>query len=129
MKGGAFLNALNLIEAKLVTEKVNAARANAARAGFAQFVDILEGDAMNTLSTGNETIDLLLLDGWKEIYLPLVKMLTPKFRAGTVVIADKIFTFKTTLRPYVEHMQNRANGFDSVTLPLSHGMKYSVRIV
>ena len=70
---------------------------------------------------------MLLLDGWKDIYLPMVKMLAPKMRAGSVVIADNIFTFKTALRPYVAYMQDRENGFESVTLPLGHGMEYSVR--
>jgi len=120
-------NGGNVIGTELVPEKVNAARANVAQAGLAQFVDIREGDAMKTLSTIDEPIDLLLLDGWKDIYLPMVKMLTPKLRAGAAVIADNVFTFKTALRPYVAHMQNRENGFDSVTLPLGHGMEYSMR--
>lgn len=127
LAAAARANGGNVIGTELVPEKVNAARANVAQAGLAQFVNIREGDAMKTLSTLDEPIDLLLLDGWKDIYLPMVKMLTPKLRAGAAVIADNVFTFKTALRPYVEHMQNRENGFDSVTLPLGHGMEYSVR--
>ena len=127
LAAAARANGGNVIGTELVPEKVNAARANVAQAGLAQFVNIREGDAMKTLSTLDEPIDLLLLDGWKDIYLPMVKMLTPKLRAGAAVIADNVFTFKTALRPYVEHMQNRGNGFDSVTLPLGHGMEYSMR--
>ena len=127
LAAAARANGGKVIGTELVPEKVNSARANVAQAGLAQFVDIREGDAMNTLSTLEEPIDLLLLDGWKDTYLPMVKMLTPKLRAGAAVIADNVFTFKTALRPYVEHMQNRENGFDSVTLPLGHGLEYSVR--
>lgn len=127
LAAAARANGGNVIGTELVPEKVNAARANVAQAGLAQFVNIREGDAMKTLSTIDEPIDLLLLDGWKDIYLPMVKMLTPKLRAGAAVIADNVFTFKTALRPYVAHMQNRENGFDSVTLPLGHGMEYSMR--
>ena len=127
LAAAARANGGNVIGTELVPEKVNAARANVAQAGLAQFVDIREGDAMKTLSTISGPIDLLLLDGWKDIYLPMVKMLTPKLRAGAAVIADNVFTFKTALRPYVAHMQNRNNGFDSVTLPLGHGMEYSVQ--
>jgi predicted O-methyltransferase YrrM len=116
-----------VIGTELEATKVRTARANVAQAGLAQFVNILEGDAMKTLADVDEPIDFLLLDGWKDIYLPIVKMLTPKLSAGAVVIADNIFTFKTTLRPYVTYMQDRTNGFDSVTLPLGHGMEYSVR--
>jgi predicted O-methyltransferase YrrM len=91
-------------------------------------VDIREGDAMKTLATLAGPVDFLFLDGWKDIYLPMVKMLSPKMRAGAVVLADNIFTFKRTLRPYVAHMQDRANGFESVTLPIGHGMEYSLRL-
>lgn len=81
---------------------------------------------MKTLSTIDEPIDLLLLDGWKDIYLPIVKMPSPKLRAGTAAFADNVFTFKRALWPYVAAMQNRGNSFDSVTLPLGHGVKNSV---
>ena len=113
---------------ELEPAKVKAARANVADAGLAQFVDILEGDAMKTLASLEGSIDFLLLDGWKDIYLPMIKMLSPKMRAGAVVLADNIFTFKKTLRPYVRRMQDRSNGFASVTLPLGHGMEYSVKL-
>jgi predicted O-methyltransferase YrrM len=120
-------NGGRVIGTELESKKVNAARANVAQAGLAQFVDVLEGDAMKTLANVEQPIDFLLLDGWKDIYLPMIEMLAPKMRAGAVVLADNIFTFKKTLRPYVVYMQDRANGFDSVTLPLGHGMEYSVR--
>lgn len=116
-----------VIGTEMESAKVKAARENVAEAGLAQFVDIREGDAMKTLASLEGPIDFLFLDGWKDLYLPLVKMLSPKLRANAVVLADNIFTFKKTLRPYVAHMQDRTNGFDSVTLPLGHGMEYSVR--
>lgn len=117
-----------VIGTELEPAKVKVARANLAEAGLAPFVDIREGDAMRTLASIEGPIDLLLLDGWKDIYLPLLKMLSPKMRAGTVVLADNIFTFKKALRPYVDYMQDRTNGFDSVSLPIGsgHGMEYSV---
>jgi len=127
LAAAARANSGRVVGTELEAQKVKAARENVAQAGLAQFVDILEGDAMKTLASFEQTIDLLLLDGWKDIYLPMVKMLAPKMRAGSVVIADNIFTFKTALRPYVSHMQDCENGFDSVTLPLGHGMEYSVR--
>jgi predicted O-methyltransferase YrrM len=117
-----------VIGTELEPAKVKIARDNVADAGLAQYVSILEGDAMKTLANVEAPIDFLLLDGWKDIYLPMIEMLAPKMRAGAIVLADNIFTFKKALRPYVRHMQDRANGFDSVTLPLGHGMEYSVRL-
>jgi len=54
-----------VIGTELESKKVNAARANVAQAGLAQFVDVLEGDAMKTLANVEQPIDFLLLDGWK----------------------------------------------------------------
>lgn len=123
-------NGGGVIGSEMEEAKVSAARANIAEAGLAPFVDIREGDAMKTLATLEGPIDFLLLDGWKEIYLPMIKLLAPRMRAGAVVLADNIYTFRKTLRPYVAYVQDRANGFDSVTLPIGfgHGMEYSVRL-
>jgi predicted O-methyltransferase YrrM len=117
-----------VIGSELEPAKVKAARANVAEAGLQQFVDIREGDAMKTLANIDAPIDFVLLDGWKDVYVPMIEMLASKMRSGAVVLADNIFTFKKTLRPYVSRMQDRSNGFASVTLPLGHGMEYSVRI-
>jgi predicted O-methyltransferase YrrM len=117
-----------VIGTELEPAKVKAARENVADAGLQQFVDIREGDAMKTLANIDAPVDFVLLDGWKDIYVPMIEMLAPKMRSGAVVLADNIFTFKKTLRPYVQRMQDRSNGFASVTLPLGHGMEYSVRL-
>lgn len=128
LAAAARANGGRVIGTEMEPTKVKAARANVAEAGLAQFVDIREGDAMKSLAALEHQIDFLLLDGWKDIYLPMIKMLSHKMRAGAVVLADNIFTFKKTLRPYVAHMQDRTNGFESVTLPIGHGMEYSVRL-
>jgi predicted O-methyltransferase YrrM len=71
-------------------------------------------------------IDMVLLDGWKEMYLPVLHLLTPKLRKGSVVLADNIYTFKKGLRPFREYVQSGTNGFQSMTLPLADGFEYSV---
>jgi predicted O-methyltransferase YrrM len=68
----------------------------------------------------------VLLDGWKDLYLPVLELLTPRLRPGAVVLADNIFTFRTTLRPYVDHVQSGAHGFASTTLHVADGFEYSV---
>jgi predicted O-methyltransferase YrrM len=73
-------------------------------------------------------VDLVLLDGWKDLYLPVLKLLAPRLRRGAVVLADNIFTFKKALRPYVEYVQSGANGFESTTLRISDGFEFSVYV-
>jgi predicted O-methyltransferase YrrM len=106
--------------------KIEVARANLGRAGLASVSEVRAGDALETFRDLPAPIDLVLLDGWKDLYLPMIKLLTPKLRAGSVVIADNIFTFKDGLAPYVAHMQNPENGFRSTTLSLGEGLEYSV---
>jgi predicted O-methyltransferase YrrM len=115
-----------VVGTELVPEKHARARANVAEAGLADLVDIRLGDAMETLKTTPETIDLVFMDGWKDLYLPLLKLLQPRLRRGAVVLGDNIYTFRKSLRPYVEYVQSGRNGFESVTLPLKDGLEYSV---
>ena len=97
-----------------------------AEAGLAEFVDVRLGDALETLEKIDAPIDMVLIDGWKDLYLPVLKMIEPSLRTGAVVLADNIFTFKKDLRPYVEYVQSGTNGFESTTLRISDGFEYSV---
>ncbi|MCY1012505.1 class I SAM-dependent methyltransferase [Nannocystis pusilla] len=117
-----------VIGTELVPEKVAQARANLREAGLEAFAEIREGDALQTLQGPLGAIDMMLLDGWKDLYLPIIRMLGPQVRPGGVVIGDNIFTFKRDLAPYVAYMQDPANGFRSSTLHLADGTEFSVRV-
>lgn len=97
-------------------------------AGVSEFAEVRLGDALATLADAPAPIDLVLLDGWKDLYLPILKLLAPRLRRGAVVLADNIFTFRASLRPYVEYVQSGEHGFVSTTLPLSDGFEYSVYV-
>ena len=97
-------------------------------AGVGEVAEVRLGDALATLAGVPAPIDLVLLDGWKDLYLPILKLLAPKLRRGSVVLADNIFTFRASLRPYVEYVQSGEHGFVSTTLPLSDGFEYSVYV-
>ncbi len=106
--------------------KLAAARRNLADAGLATVAEIRDGDAMETFADLPAPIDLVLLDGWKDLYLPMLRLLRPKLRKGAVVFADNIFTFPKELASYVAFVREPANGFESTTVPLGHGLEYSV---
>jgi predicted O-methyltransferase YrrM len=96
-------------------------------AGVADLVDVRLGDALQTLANVPAGVDFVLLDGWKDLYLPMLALLLPKLAPGAIVVVDNIHTFRRALRPYVERMQNRDSGFESVTVPIGEGMEFSVR--
>ena len=109
-----------------IAHKATTARANLARAGLADWAEVREGDAMQSLAALDGPVDLVLLDGWKDLYLPVLELLRPQLRPGSVVMADNIHTFRKDLAPYVAHMRDPANGFRTTTLPIGSGVEYSV---
>jgi predicted O-methyltransferase YrrM len=117
-----------VIGSELEPNKVATARRNLEDAGLAELVEIREGDAQETLRDPGGAVDMVLLDGFKELYLPMLKLLTPHLRQGAVVLGDNIFTFWRALAPYVAYVRNPENGFFSVTLFLGDGTEYSVRL-
>src|SRR5262249_50312624 len=105
------------------------ALAHLAEAGLGDLVDVRLGDARETLATAwPEPVDLVLLDGWKDLYAPILEQLTPRLRPGAVVLADNIRTFKKTLAPFAARLQSGRHGFASVTLPFTSGLEYAVRL-
>jgi predicted O-methyltransferase YrrM len=100
---------------------------NLEEAGLAGHADVRLGDAMQTLRDLAPPIDLVLLDGWKDLYLPMLELLAPKLRPGAVVLADNVRTFKRALAPYLAYVQSGKSGFQSVTLPFPSGFEFSVR--
>lgn len=106
--------------------KIAAARTNLAEAGLDGFAEVRAGDAMETFANIPAPIDMVLLDGWKDLYLPMLQLLRPKLRKGAAVFADNMFTFPKELAPYVAFMRDPANGFESTTVPIGEGLEYSV---
>ena len=117
-----------VIGSELHPEKVHRARANLEAAGLADVVEIREGDALETLRDPGGPVDLAFLDGWKELYVPVLELLTPHLRPGAVVVGDNMFTFWRALAPYRAHVRDASKGFQSQTLFLGDGTELSVRL-
>jgi len=77
-----------IITTELLESKAKKAIENFKKAEVNDLIEVRIGDAMDTLKNHNQAIDLLLLDGWKNLYLPLFKMLEPNFHSGTFIYVD-----------------------------------------
>ena len=115
-----------VIGTEILPEKAEVARANFAEAGVSDFIDLRVGDARETLKDCGGQIDLLLLDGWKDIELDVLRIVQPQLRPGALVFIDNIFTFKADNRGQREYMADPRNGFRGVVLPLKDGMEVAV---
>ena len=117
-----------VIGSELENGKIAKAIQNLAEAGLSEYADIRPGDAMQTLQETGGTIDLLFLDGWKELYLDVLHLTAPCLRPGTVVLADDVLLFPDQLAPYLDYMRDPAHGFVSVLVPIGDGIEYSVKL-
>lgn len=117
-----------IIGSELEGSKVTKATEHLRETGLSQFVEIRVGDALQTLGDAGGTIDLLFLDGWKDLYLDVLHLLLDSLRPGSVVLADDLNIALEELTPYLEYVRNPANGFVSVELQIDDGIEYSVKL-
>ena len=112
-----------VLTTELSSAKVKAAQANLQQAGVDGPVTILAGDARETLADLPGPIGLVLLDGWKELCLPVLRLLEPKLAAGALVAADD--TSFTSMAGYLDHVRDPAHGYVTVAFPVEDGMEIS----
>ncbi|WP_232247284.1 O-methyltransferase [Kitasatospora azatica] len=110
----------HLVSTELDPGKVDRARANLAEAGLSSQVTLLLGDARRTLADLPEPVDLVLLDGWKELYLPVLEILEPALRPGAVIVSDNLPMLP---EEYLERIRDRRRGYVSLDLPLGDGIE------
>jgi predicted O-methyltransferase YrrM len=116
-----------VITTELLRSKADRAREYIREAGLLDLVDVRVGDALETLKDIKADVTVLFLDGWKELYLPVLKMLEPKLEPGALVAADDIHLFPEALQPYLDYVREPANGYVSVTLPVGDAVELSAR--
>jgi len=112
-----------VVSTELSAAKVVGARANLAEAGLRDHVTVLLGDAMTTLNEVPGPIDLVLLDGWKDLCLSILRSLESRLAIGALIVADDINL--PSLGGYLEYVRHPANGYASIAFPVEDGMEIS----
>jgi predicted O-methyltransferase YrrM len=105
-----------VVTTELSAAKIAAAKKTFAETGLDHLITVLEGDALSTLKTLDGTVGFALLDGWKELYVPVVKLLEPRLLPGALIVADN--TDMPDTQPYVDYVRDPANGYVSVSFPV-----------
>ena len=117
-----------VVSTELNAAKVARARANLAEAGLADVVTILAGDARETLADLPGPVGFVLLDGWKNLYLPVLRQLEPRLTAGALVVADDTVSMAAEMTDYLAYVRDPAHGYLSVSFPESDGLEITCRI-
>jgi predicted O-methyltransferase YrrM len=112
-----------VITTELSTKKAIAARASLDEAGVGDAVTILVGDALATLADVPGPVQLVLLDGWKDLCVPVLRLLEPRLAPGALVAADDIT--HASMAGYLDYVRNPANGYVTVEFPVEDGLELS----
>lgn len=118
-----------VVTLELSPEKAAYARAAWARAGLEGHVEVRVGDALESLRALPGPFDLVLLDLWKEFYMPCFDLFRDKLSAGAMVVADNMLYPENTrehAEAYRAHVR-QSGLFDSVLLPVGSGVEISRR--
>ena len=116
-----------VITTELHSGKAQKARENFRAAGLLDCIDLREGDALKTLRDLAGGVTLLFLDGWKNLYLPVLKLLEPALDPGAMVVADDLDLFPEVHKPYLAYVRDPGNGYVSVEVPIGDRLELSVR--
>jgi predicted O-methyltransferase YrrM len=116
-----------LVTTEIQAEKAHVAGENLAAAGLRDVVEIRVGDALQTLEELPGAVDMLFLDGWNKLYLPVLQLVEPRLAPNALVVAD-YSKDDPTLVPYQDYVRDPSNGYFSTLLPLDDGVEVSVRL-
>ena len=105
--------------------KVEAWRRNVAEAGLEEWVELVEGDAFETLPGIEDVFDVIFIDAEKEDYERLFELARDKAEPGGLVIADNVLSHADPLAAYSQARQADPT-LESLTLPLDRGLELSV---
>ncbi len=113
---------------ELSEDKQAYARAQIEEAGLADHVEWKLGDAVAMLEDLPQGIDFVLIDLWKELYVPCFEKIYPKLAENAVIAADNMLTPEMA-RPEAEAYRaavRRKSDLQTALLPIGSGIELSI---
>jgi predicted O-methyltransferase YrrM len=112
----------HVLSLEIDAERAARSRANLDDAGLSDWVDIVVGDARETVPAIEDVFDVVFLDAEKELYEELFQVARRKIEAGALVVADNVLSHVETLGAYSAARQADPTCV-SVTVPLDRGLE------
>ncbi len=101
--------------------KLSASARNIADAGLADWVEVIAGDAFESLVRLDGPYDVVFLDAWKDDYEALFGLARSRLGAGAVVVADNVLSHAALVAYSAARQADPAAV--SVTVPLDNGLE------
>jgi predicted O-methyltransferase YrrM len=121
-------NGGKVVTLELSAEKVAYAKQKVEEAGLSEYVEFRVGDALESIINATETFDFVLVDVWKELYLPCFNLFYSKLKTGAWVLADNMI-FPPHSLPEAIAYRNRVRetmAFDTILIPIGSGIELSL---
>jgi len=107
--------------------KTEYARAQLARAQLEGLVEFRVGDALASLAQLPGPFDFVLIDLWKDLYVPVFEQLYAKLAPGAIIVADNMLQPESA-QPHARAYRERvraAPGVSSILLAVGNGLEVS----
>ncbi|AKH44000.1 putative O-methyltransferase YrrM [Altererythrobacter atlanticus] len=119
---------------KLVSVDVDAAKQDYARnmmqrAGLADHVEFRCGDALDIIAQDQGKWDFVLLDIWKNLYLPCFDAVYPKLAEEGILVSDNMIapaSAREAVRAYRGAVRGKPD-LQTMLLPIGSGIEMSIR--
>jgi predicted O-methyltransferase YrrM len=103
-------------------EKSAFARQMSEKAGLAETIDFRIGDALEIQRDLSGPWDFVLIDHWKDLYLPSYELLVPTLAPGAILVADNMLRDGREQHLDFADAVRATDGMDSVVLPVGSGI-------
>ena len=110
---------------ELADYKSKHAREMATQAGLAEFIDHKVGDAVKLIGELDQKLDFVLVDLWKDMYVPCLEAFYPKLNPGAIIVADNMRVPDPVAAKHYQDAVRAKRGITSVTLPVGSGIEIS----
>jgi predicted O-methyltransferase YrrM len=119
-----------VITTEMQKDKADTALRNFADAGVDDLIELRLGDARETLTALSQVPDLVLLDGWPDFALDVLRVLEPNLRAGTLILIDDVTADfgRDVHGALLSYLGDEVNGYATMTLPIADGIQLAVRL-
>ncbi len=118
-----------LITMELADYKQAAARRMIEKAGISAVVDFRLGDAVALINADPGPFDLVLLDIWKDFYVPCLRAFHPKLSDEGIIAADNMIepaVVREDVRKYRAAVRSLPD-MQTTLLPIGSGIELSVK--
>ena len=116
-----------LVTMELSEKKSAYAREMSKKAGLDAFVDFRVGDAVKMIGELEDGIDFVLVDLWKDLYVPCLEAFYPKLRPGAIIVSDNMIE-PASAREDVMRYRRAIRGMakmTSILVPVGSGLEIS----